>query len=246
MQTVEPIRNKEDIIRIERWLATKSGTNEYFRRRNQLLWVFGVSTGLRISDILNLDINDVRNKTRIIIREKKTGKMKEVPLSDKIIYLLQKYLPYRLRLNDQYSKALFLGKKGYRLVRSSVYRLINKACSVICPDINVGTHTMRKTFGYHHYQKFHDIVILQQIFNHSSPHITLRYIGITQDNINKSYKEFNLFAKEPVKSSSLKPKKYQNPKRKNDSEIIQAIKDYLENNGIKHRNFCEYLLSLAS
>ena len=50
---------------------------------------------------------------------------------------------------------------------------------------------MRKTFGYHHYQQNHDVALLQKIFNHSSPAITLRYIGIAQEEINKSYNNFS-------------------------------------------------------
>ena len=51
---------------------------------------------------------------------------------------------------------------------------------------------MRKTFGYWHYQKYKDVAILQEIFNHLSPSVTLRYIGINQDNIDKSYMNFSL------------------------------------------------------
>jgi integrase len=51
---------------------------------------------------------------------------------------------------------------------------------------------MRKTFGYWHYQQYHDVAMLQTIFNHSSPSITLRYIGINQDEIDKSYRDFSL------------------------------------------------------
>lgn len=256
---VEPIRDKKNIIQIENWLATKSASSEYLRRRNHLIWVLGISTGLRISDILGLNIDDVQFKDRIILKEQKTGKRKEIPLSDKIIDLIKKYLPYRLMYGQNYTKALFMGKKHCRLHRSQVYRDINEACENICPDVNVGTHTMRKTFGYHHYQKFHDVVLLQQIFNHSTPQVTLRYIGITQDQINDSYKALNLFDEQPVKiepeteiiktlPKTIKPvvKKEQQREKKSDSNVIQAIKDYLENNGIRHRDFCEYLLSLAS
>ena len=51
---------------------------------------------------------------------------------------------------------------------------------------------MRKTFGYHHYQQYHDVAMLQEILNHSDPSITLRYIGISQDEIDKSYYNFSL------------------------------------------------------
>ena len=45
---------------------------------------------------------------------------------------------------------------------------------------------------YHHYQKFKDVVLLQKIFNHSTPEVTLRYIGIEEDEIFESYENFIL------------------------------------------------------
>lgn len=56
----------------------------------------------------------------------------------------------------------------------------------------VGTHTMRKTFGYHYYKRTKDVATLMEIFNHSAPSITKRYIGITQDEIDKSLEDFML------------------------------------------------------
>jgi integrase len=56
----------------------------------------------------------------------------------------------------------------------------------------IGTHTLRKTFGYHFYLETHDIGLLQELFNHSSPKITLRYIGITQDTVDNAYENFCL------------------------------------------------------
>ena len=59
------------------------------------------------------------------------------------------------------------------------------------PD-RIGTHSLRKTFGYHHYKQFDNIELLQKIFNHSYSAITLRYIGIEQDIIDESYMNFYL------------------------------------------------------
>ena len=56
----------------------------------------------------------------------------------------------------------------------------------------IGTHTLRKTFGYHAYNNGYDITLIQKLFNHSSPQITLRYIGIEQDEIDYSYNNFIL------------------------------------------------------
>ena len=51
---------------------------------------------------------------------------------------------------------------------------------------------MKKTFGYFHYQQYKDVAILQEIFNHSAPSVTLRYMGINQDVIDNSYMNFSL------------------------------------------------------
>ena len=53
---------------------------------------------------------------------------------------------------------------------------------------SIGTHTLRKTFGYHMYQQTHDAVTLKEIFNHADISVTLRYIGINQDNKDKLIK----------------------------------------------------------
>ncbi|MCQ9844315.1 site-specific integrase, partial [Staphylococcus aureus] len=50
----------------------------------------------------------------------------------------------------------------------------------------IGTHSMRKTFGYHYYKQTKDVALLMAVFNHSSQYITLRYIGINQDVMNES------------------------------------------------------------
>ena len=186
---VDPIKDKEQVKAVEEYLKSYSN-------RNQLIFIFGINTGLRVSDILALDIADVKNRTYVEIREKKTGKYKRFPLNEKLKRLIKEYLKER---EQKYSigegEALFIGKKHCRLNRSQVYRFLNKACEKLGISINVGTHTMRKTFGYHHYKQFNDIALLQKILNHSSPSITLRYIGIDQETIDISYNNFELWVK---------------------------------------------------
>lgn len=183
---VEPIKSKEDVEAIEKFLARHS-------RRNQLIWVFGTNTGLRVSDILNLNIESVENKSYVEIYEQKTGKYKRFPLNKKLKDLIKLYLVERVRTyaigGDE---PLFVGKKHCRLDRSQVYRFINDACEHLGITANVGTHTMRKTFGYFFYKQNNDVALLQKIFNHSSPSITMRYIGIAQEELDESYKNFEL------------------------------------------------------
>lgn len=184
MNIVEPIRKKEYIVEIEKFLEKKN-------KRNKLIFAFGINTGLRVSDILALNIGDVKDKSNIVIREKKTGKYKKFPLNNKLKQLIYDYLKdfNGLRSNTP----LFLGDRGARMHRSIVYRFLNEAVNTLKLEVGaVGTHTMRKTFGYHHYKKFNDIALLQKLLNHSSPSITLRYIGISQEEIDYSYNNFEL------------------------------------------------------
>ena len=76
--------------------------------------------------------------------------------------------------------------------RTQSYRIIRDACREVGIDYKIGTHTLRKTFGYHFYKKFDDIVLLQKIFNHSTPNTTLRYIGLEQEEIDEKYLQFIL------------------------------------------------------
>ena len=95
--------------------------------------------------------------------------------------------------NMKTGECLFKSRKGENRPITTVqaYRIISEAAKRIGLE-EIGTHTMRKTFGYWHYQQYKDVAILQEIFNHSSPSVTLRYIGINQDNIDKSYINFSL------------------------------------------------------
>ena len=180
MNIVEPIRKKHDIKKIENILKKQSF-------RDWLLFVVGINCGLRISDILNLNVSDVKNKDYISIIEKKTGKYKRFPINSKLKPMFKKFT-----INREPDEPLFLSIFHNRMERTQCYRIVNVACRKAGLDFKIGTHTLRKTFGYHHYQKFKDVAVLQKIFNHCSPMITLRYIGIDQDMIDESYNNFIL------------------------------------------------------
>ncbi len=176
----EPLKNKKDIQVVEKYLKERN-------KRDYVIWVLGLNSGLRVSDIVALNVSDVVAKTHITIIEKKTGKRKSFYINDKLKRVLKDFTKGR-ELNEP----LFLGKQGKRLDRSQVYRFIVKACRENGITAHVSTHTLRRSFGYHHYQKFKDPIILQKIFNHSSQRITLMYIFVEQDEIDLSYKNFEL------------------------------------------------------
>lgn len=181
MQFVQPIRNREHLEAIKKVLKDQS-------ERNWMLFVAGANTGLRISDLLQLRVRDVKNKKHIRVKEKKTGKTKDVPVTVSMRPVFRSYV------GDKDDRVyLFRSRKGNNkpLTRSGAYSVLRKAADAVGIP-NIGTHTLRKTFGYWFYQTNKEFGTLMLIFNHSDPAITKRYIGIQQDEIDASIEKMPL------------------------------------------------------
>ena len=187
MNRVNAIKNKNDLQRISNWLKNNKPFRYY------VIFVIALNSGLRISDVLGLNISDVENKKFIEIHEQKTGKYKKFPLTQFVQDIIKIYLVERKKeYSIDKSEPLFIGKKHQRMDRSTVYRALKECSKVLNLQENVGCHSTRKSFGYAHYKQFNDIGLLQTILNHSSPAITLRYIDVTQEEIDNSYLKLDL------------------------------------------------------
>lgn len=180
MNIVQPIRDLEKVEKMKSYLRQKN-------ERDYFLFILGIGTGLRISDLLPLVKEDLL-ASHIDIRETKTVKRKRVKLPG---YIKKEILPYIKGLND--SSYVFKSRQGDNrpIDRSTAYRILRDAADHVNIS-EVGTHTLRKTFGYHFYQQTKDVAILQELFNHSSPSITLKYIGIHQDALDKAMDKYRI------------------------------------------------------
>jgi integrase len=182
MNFVEPVRERNKVQDIAEYLRFKN-------ERNYVMWMMGIYSGLRISDILLLKIKDVRDRKSIVIRERKTGKQRSFEINPALKRCLADYCQgkdpddYLIKSREQYNRPI---------TRSMAYKILRDAADQFGIE-SMGTHTMRKTFGYHFYMQTKDVVTLQKIFNHSHPSITLRYIGIEQEAINEAIKRFQIF-----------------------------------------------------
>jgi integrase len=122
----------------------------------------------------------------IVMSEGKTKKKRTIYLSGVYDELNQ----YIQTLDSEW---IFPSRKGDgHINRIQAYKQLNKAAEMVDMPDGIGTHTMRKTFGYWFYKKTKDIAQLQTILNHSTPEITLRYIGITDEEIEMSMSGFVL------------------------------------------------------
>jgi integrase len=178
--TVQPIRSLEKIEEIKQLLKAQS-------KRDYFLFVMGINCGLRISDMLQLKVKDVLGKDYIRITEDKTDKPKRFKIN---AYLQNEIAMYTAGMSsDDY---LFPSRKGNKpITRIQAYRILNTVAEKVGLE-EIGTHTLRKTFGYHFYKKTKDVAMLQDIFNHSAPSVTKRYIGISQDEIDQAIDDFSL------------------------------------------------------
>jgi len=180
--TVEPIREKVKIKQMYQYLHGKDP-------KYGLVFKFGLNTGLRISDILSLRVKDIFTangefRDYLVLKEKKTKKEKKIKLNNALRKRIQPYV----RENDlSYNDYLFPSKKGGHIGRIQAYRVLKEAAELVGIE-NFGTHSLRKTWGYWTYiMSKYNIGLIMDTFNHSSQSITLRYIGVNQDQKDELY-----------------------------------------------------------
>ena len=187
MCTVEPIKSKKDIEAMKNYLKSKN-------LRDWALFVLGINSALRISDLLKLRVSDVcdengKIKERIIVTEIKTSKRKNFPLNNNVKSALSEYIS----TIKPTQTALFASRKGNEsITRQQSHIIISeaaKACDIKEPTSN---HSCRKSFAWALYENGVDITRIQALLNHSSPKETLRYIGITQAENDEIYNQLNL------------------------------------------------------
>ena len=180
--TVEPIRSKAKLKQIYQYLNAKDP-------KYGLLFKFGINTGLRISDMLPLKVNDVYNKKKefreyLVIKEKKTGKGKKIKINGMLRESIDNFIR-EAKLSSE--KHLFFSSKGSYIGRVQAYRVLKEAADIFGVE-NFGTHSLRKTWGYWTYKlSKYNIGLIMDTFNHSSANITLRYIGVNQDQKDELY-----------------------------------------------------------
>ena len=185
MKRTEPIR---DARKLRELLSYYKKQGEY---RNHVLVNLGVYTALRISDILKLRTNDVYDfkrksiKETITIKEKKTGKYKQVALHPEAIEALRTFFHFALP-----NSPLIMNNVTFASIsRQHAYRIIDDAAKAVHIPHRVSSHSLRKTFGYHSWQNGTSPVVLMAIYNHSSYEVTKRYLGVEQDDQNRAYRK---------------------------------------------------------
>ncbi|MFA9464058.1 MAG: site-specific integrase [Velocimicrobium sp.] len=182
MNTVEPIRDIGLVLDIADYMKARN-------ERDYVMFMFGIYSGLRISDILLFRVRDVRDKDSIMIREKKTNKEKRFAINEELKRIIKEYIKEKKDYEYLFkSREKSREGKNRSISRQQAYNIMNDAAKIFGLE-SIGTHTLRKTFGYHTYQQTKDAVTLMKIFNHADISVTLRYIGVNQDSMDAVIKK---------------------------------------------------------
>ncbi len=195
MNFVEPIRSTKKIAQIKNLLKGQG------RYRDLLLFTVGINTALRVSDLLRLRIGDFVDgegtiRKRFWIREAKRNKRNDVIINDSITQALTAYRAAYpdVETNPKHFVSFNTRTKDYRhpIDRKQVWKIITTLCHEVGLHGNYGTHTLRKTWGYHARQHGVDLALIMHKLNHNSLAYTKRYLGITNEELEAVSRRLNL------------------------------------------------------
>lgn len=189
MATVEPIREKSDVG------AMAQALREIDPKYELMYWL-GVYTGLRVGDLLKLRVRDVVGKKSIKVLESKTRNKRKVTilrtinLNPHLRNILRDYCKNK-KPNEFLVPARNSRPMSKPAGRQQAWAVMKRASTQI-GLAHIGSHSMRKTFGYFVYMGNHkDVGLVQEMLQHSSPVTTLRYIGVNSLRIDDAYEDLS-------------------------------------------------------
>ena len=198
-QEVYPFKKAEDLVAMKNYFQSKG------HDRDLLMFVLGINIGLRASDLLSLKWEQLLDSDGTItdgisvqmdgitVKEDKTNKFRTFYLNESCKKAIQTYLEKHTVSPSDY---VFASQKGGTIEVRSANKILKTAAKACGIKFNVGTHSMRKTFGYHQLKAHADDALflcqLQQMFNHTSPYVTLRYCGLEGEQVAKYYRDVKL------------------------------------------------------
>jgi integrase len=191
MEFVFPIYDKNILNDIYVYLQNKRlfGVK---KDRDYVMTKTAINFGLRISDVLDLEVDDFKNKKYLKLKEKKLKKKKYnktriMKINEKMRKIIDDYIK-----ENNIEKYLFTARNSdIPISRQQAWNIIKDVEKEF--DLsNLGTHSLKKTFGYNFLSKYKDLPMLQKIFNHSETEETLRYIGLTQEKQDFYFDDFDI------------------------------------------------------
>ncbi len=181
--TVQAIQRREDRARIEQDLVGQP--------RNRCTFVMGTNTAYRAVDLTSITVGQVRGARagfKLVVRERKTGKVREVILNQKVCTTLEEWLQVHPWADDDNAPLFPNMRTGEALIVPTLSKLVKKWCKEAGLKGNYASHSMRKSFGYSQRVDYNvSVALLMRLFGHSSERQTMSYLGIDDEELNKCY-----------------------------------------------------------
>ena len=203
--TSEPIKSMDDILNISNYLLGNK------RFRDNMMFIVGINFGLRVSDLRQLRFANIINdnmtfKDSFPVFEQKTRNTRKhkrnrhITINAAVRQSVITYLENTpdVSLSDYMfrSESNHGGSKNEPIHRNSVDRILKGLAKDLDLNIQMSTHTLRKTFAYHQMVMSNNdprkLLLLQKMMGHSTAAQTLDYIGITGEEIEEAYRNLNL------------------------------------------------------
>ena len=175
---------------IDNLLNIKLETEFDYRNKAMLELMYG--TGLRVSELVSLTVNDI-DLTNCIIRVMGKGsKEREIPLGEYSIYYLKLYLDVRKKmLKNNNEEALFLNNHGKKITRQGFFKNLKNILREKNLNVDVSPHTLRHSFATHLLNRGADLRSIQEMLGHSDISTTKIYTHISDDKVSKDYKKYH-------------------------------------------------------
>lgn len=164
-----------------------------FSARNKAILELLYSSGLRISELVNLELKSIDFDDCIIRVFGKGSKERIVPMNDYAIEALKDYLDnYRaLMIKNEINNYVFLNNHGKMMTRQGVFKMLKKECLLKDIRKNISPHTLRHTFATHLLQNGADLRVIQEILGHSDISTTQIYTHVSNEKLKNDYKEYH-------------------------------------------------------
>ena len=148
--------------------------------------------GLRVSELVNINVNDIDIKAKYLRCMGKGSKERLVPLGKKAVIAVKKFLPvreYNLKKNNIAAKRLLVNDKGRILTRQDIYTFIHEQGEKIHKHIS--PHTLRHSFATHLIENGADLRVVQELLGHSDVATTQLYTHISKKRLKEVYFAIN-------------------------------------------------------
>ena len=162
---------------------------ENTKQRDYTIATLLLTSGIRVSEMVGLNIDDVSFQSCRIQITRKGGKKQYIPLSDETLEVLKEYLEERKKVSPALPEddtALFLSTQNTRMTTAAVQNLIKKYAKAACIDKPITPHKLRKTYGTNLYNKTRDIYLVANALGHDSVVTTTKhYVASDEEDLVK-------------------------------------------------------------